>query len=255
MNITIFNEYHPNEQSGKAAKTYPGGIHTTLAELFGQLPDVQVRTATQEEPVHGLTDEVLDSTDVLVWWSKDWNNELLESVADKVASQLFFRENFEFSAAEPNKLYLGTVRAGRVEDKAFAVIFRAPKSYTGEDVVELQLHGGRVVAEAVLEAAVSFGARPAEPGEFTKRAYLNGKMSLSEAEGVEAIILADSTARAIFSAVIESGTTRKGSCQVTRLNKKCSPANAITGFPPHLSAKNSVCPAKLNPTFFISGEG
>ena len=88
MNITIFNEYHPNEQSGKAAKTYPGGIHTTLAELFGQLPDVQVRTATQEEPVHGLTDEVLDSTDVLVWWSKDWNNELLESVADKVASRI-----------------------------------------------------------------------------------------------------------------------------------------------------------------------
>lgn len=119
------------------------------------------------------------------------------SGADKVASQLFFRENFEFSAAEPNKLYLGTVRAGRVEDKAFAVIFRAPKSYTGEDVVELQLHGGRVVAEAVLEAAVSFGARPAEPGEFTKRAYLNGKMSLSEAEGVEAIILADSEAEAV----------------------------------------------------------
>ena len=88
MNITVFNEYHPDEQSGKAAKTYPGGIHTTLAELFGQLPDVQVRTATQEEPVHGLTDEVLDSTDVLVWWSKDWNNELLESVADKVASRI-----------------------------------------------------------------------------------------------------------------------------------------------------------------------
>ena len=88
MNITIFNEYHPNEQGGKAAKTYPGGLHLTLAEIFKNMPDVQIRTATQEEPVHGLTDEVLDSTDVLVWWSKDWHNELLESVSDKVTSRI-----------------------------------------------------------------------------------------------------------------------------------------------------------------------
>ncbi len=119
------------------------------------------------------------------------------SGADKVASQLFYRKNFDFSTAESSKLYLGTVSAGRVSDKALAVIFRAPRSYTGEDVIEFHLHGGRVITEAVLETAVSLGARPAEPGEFTKRAYLNGKISLSAAEGVEAIISADSEAEAV----------------------------------------------------------
>ena len=119
------------------------------------------------------------------------------SGADKVASQLFYRKNFDFSTAEANKLYLGTVTAGRISDKALAVIFKAPKSYTGEDVIEFHLHGGRVITEAVLEAAVNLGARPAEPGEFTKRAYLNGKISLSAAEGVEAIISADSAAEAV----------------------------------------------------------
>lgn len=119
------------------------------------------------------------------------------SGADKVASQLFYRKNFDFSTAEANKLYLGTVTAGRISDKAMAVIFKAPKSYTGEDVIEFHLHGGRVITEAVLEAAVNLGARPAEPGEFTKRAYLNGKISLSAAEGVEAIISADSAAEAV----------------------------------------------------------
>lgn len=77
---------------------------------------------------------------------------------------------------------------GEAIDECVALIFRAPKSYTGEDVVEISCHGGILVTNRVLEAVLSAGARPAEAGEFTKRAFLNGKMDLSEAEGVMALI-------------------------------------------------------------------
>ncbi len=73
-------------------------------------------------------------------------------------------------------------------DECVVLVFRAPKSYTGEDVVEISCHGGVLVVNKVLEAVLSAGARIAEAGEFTKRAFLNGKMDLSEAEGVMALI-------------------------------------------------------------------
>ena len=75
-------------------------------------------------------------------------------------------------------------------DEAIATVFRAPKSYTGEDVVELSCHGGLYVTRQVLRAALSAGAVAAEPGEFTKRAFLNGKMDLTKAEAVMSIISA-----------------------------------------------------------------
>lgn len=75
-------------------------------------------------------------------------------------------------------------------DDAVALVFRAPKSYTGEDTVELSVHGGVYLIRRVLRAAISAGARVAEAGEFTKRAFLNGKMSLTEAESVMHMISA-----------------------------------------------------------------
>lgn len=75
-------------------------------------------------------------------------------------------------------------------DEAIATVFHAPKSYTGEDVVELSCHGGLYVTRQVLRAALSAGAVAAEPGEFTKRAFLNGKMDLTKAEAVMSIISA-----------------------------------------------------------------
>jgi tRNA modification GTPase len=81
-------------------------------------------------------------------------------------------------------------------DEAVCLIFRAPHSYTGEDVVELQCHGGRVAAERVLKAALAGGARVAEPGEFTRRAFLNGRMDLLQAEAVLDLIRARSDAAA-----------------------------------------------------------
>lgn len=69
-------------------------------------------------------------------------------------------------------------------DKGLVTLFRAPASYTGEDVVEVSTHGGRQVPEGVVQACVALGARRARPGEFTERAYLNGKLDLTQVEAV-----------------------------------------------------------------------
>lgn len=75
-------------------------------------------------------------------------------------------------------------------DNAIALVFKAPKSYTGEDVVEISVHGGIFIVEKTLEAVFSAGAVPAQAGEFTKRAFLNGKIDLTQAESVASLISA-----------------------------------------------------------------
>ncbi len=79
---------------------------------------------------------------------------------------------------------------GESFDNAVALVFRSPKSYTGEDVVELSVHGGIFIVEKTLEAVFAAGAKPAQAGEFTKRAFLNGKMDLAQAESVASLISA-----------------------------------------------------------------
>lgn len=79
---------------------------------------------------------------------------------------------------------------GESFDNAVALVFRNPKSYTGEDVVEISVHGGIFIVEKTLEAVFAAGAVPAQAGEFTKRAFLNGKIDLAQAEGVAALISA-----------------------------------------------------------------
>ena len=77
-------------------------------------------------------------------------------------------------------------------DEAIVIYFKAPFSFTGEDVVEFQCHGGFVVASMVVDTLLSLGARVANAGEFSKRAFLNGKMDLSEAEAISKLIEARS---------------------------------------------------------------
>ena len=77
---------------------------------------------------------------------------------------------------------------GQPLDEGIALFFPAPNSYTGEDVIELQGHGGPVVMRQLLQRCVELGARPSRPGEFTERAYLNGRMDLAQAEGVADLI-------------------------------------------------------------------
>lgn len=80
----------------------------------------------------------------------------------------------------------------QVVDEVLVTIFRSPKSYTGEETVEISCHGGVLVTQAVLECMLELGIRSAEPGEFTQRAFLNGKMELSQAEAVADLIHAKS---------------------------------------------------------------
>ena len=82
-------------------------------------------------------------------------------------------------------------RAGNVIDQVLATVSRAPHSYTGEDTAELQCHGAPVVLSMVLEALYAAGARPARPGEFTQRAFLNGKLDLTQAEAVADLLEAE----------------------------------------------------------------
>ena len=98
------------------------------------------------------------------------------------------------SVFTPRRLYLGRVQNAADEslDQALAVYMPAPHSYTGEDVAEIQCHGGYVVCREVLAPVLAAGAVPAEPGEFTARAFINGKMSLDQAEAVIDLIEAKS---------------------------------------------------------------
>lgn len=94
-------------------------------------------------------------------------------------------------------------------DECVALNFNAPNSYTGENVVELSLHGGEAVLKQALRAVYNAGAVPAGAGEFTKRAFLNGKMSLTQAEAVMDMISASSSAAARSSAAILEGASGK----------------------------------------------
>lgn len=97
------------------------------------------------------------------------------------------------------------VSNGEALDEAVALVFRAPHSYTGEDVVELSCHGGVYITQQVLRAVLSAGAKPAQAGEFTKRAFLNGKLDLTGAEAVIDIITAKSRSAARAALSIKDG--------------------------------------------------
>ncbi|MCH5287566.1 MAG: tRNA uridine-5-carboxymethylaminomethyl(34) synthesis GTPase MnmE [Christensenellaceae bacterium] len=111
--------------------------------------------------------------------------------AERILSLVFRPAQSGLSALTSHLLTYGHVMDGNTPvDECMAVLMRAPRSYTREDVAELQLHGGGFVAQKVLALCLSHGARLAEPGEFTRRAFLNGRVDLSQAEAVMAIIAA-----------------------------------------------------------------
>ena len=110
------------------------------------------------------------------------------SIADKVFSSFNGKKICEIPGY--SALYGKATDENGSIDNVVALLFRAPKSYTGEDVVEISCHGGLFVTDKVLKAVLDAGAIPAEAGEFTKRAFLNGKMDLTSAESVMNIISA-----------------------------------------------------------------
>jgi tRNA modification GTPase len=95
----------------------------------------------------------------------------------------------------PYRLTLGSLHdpdSGRAIDEVMTVFMPGPKSYTGEDMVEFQAHGGRAILAGIVDASLAAGARPAAPGEFTRRAFLNGRLDLAQAEAVIDLILSRS---------------------------------------------------------------
>lgn len=112
--------------------------------------------------------------------------------------------NIDLNQIPARKMTLGyVVNKGKKLDQVLWVVMPGPKSYTGEDVVEIHCHGGLKVSELVLEAVIEAGARLAEPGEFSKRAFLNGKIDLAQAEAIIDVIRArtDTSLRVAFRAL------------------------------------------------------
>lgn len=97
---------------------------------------------------------------------------------------------------EPRKMYLKTVYTNKLVDRCLVVFFANPFSFTGEDVVEIHSHGGYYLAQQIVKQCIDFGARLALAGEFSKRAFINGKMSIDQAEGIMDLINAESEMQA-----------------------------------------------------------
>ena len=107
--------------------------------------------------------------------------------AVEIVSKIF--TNKKFKNAESHTIHYGFIKDGdNVIDEVLVMLMRAPKTYTKEDVVEINCHGGNITANKILELLYVNGAVPAEPGEFTKRAFLNGRINLLEAESIEDLL-------------------------------------------------------------------
>lgn len=102
-------------------------------------------------------------------------------------------ENLDF---EPRKMYLKNVYSGDIVDRCLVVFFASPYSYTGEDVAEIHSHGGYFLSQKIIDTTIELGATLAGKGEFSKRAFINGKMSIDQAEGVMDLINAESEMQA-----------------------------------------------------------
>ncbi len=110
-------------------------------------------------------------------------------VSLEIAKKLSHLENIKARYAHLTSLYTAS---NELIDQAIMIYFSAPNSFTGEEIVEFQCHGGMIVAQEILDTITSYGVRLAEPGEFSKRAFLNGKIDLTEAEAISKLIEAKS---------------------------------------------------------------
>ena len=153
------------------------------------------------------------------------------AVADKVIT---LNSKSPLSSAPDRKLLLGELKdkERRTIDQCMVVVSREPHSYTGEDTVEFHCHGSPAVLAAGLEALYIAGARPAKRGEFTKRAFLNGKLDLTQAEAVIDLIEADSAEAAANAAGQVGGVLQKKLAPIyDDLTNLCSHFHAVLDYP------------------------
>ena len=153
----------------------------------------------------------------------------------QIASKVFSPSHGKDLADAPNrKLVLGTLhdKDGRVIDQCCAIYSRAPHTYTGEDTVEFHCHGSPAVLAAGLESLYLAGAMPAKRGEFTKRAFLNGKLDLTQAEAVIDLIEADCADAAANAAGQVGGVLQKKLQPIyENLTDLCSHFHAVLDYP------------------------
>ena len=152
-------------------------------------------------------------------------------IADKV---FHFQNGKKFSETPNRKLMLGTLqdKHGRTIDSCMAVYTRGPHSYTGEDTVEFHCHGSPAVLSAALEAIYLAGARPAARGEFTKRAFLNGQLALTQAEAVIDLIEAETADAAANAAGQVGGVLQRKLAPIYNdLTDLCSHFHAVLDYP------------------------
>ena len=128
-----------------------------------------------------------------------------------IMKDIFSSQTLEYDKITPRMLYFGKLAlSGGIKENCLAVYFKGPNSYTGEDMVEFQVHGGTLLTQRVLERLLEKGATLAQGGEFTKRAFENGKVSLDMAESIIGEINAESESELKASLSLAEG----------RLNKK-----------------------------------
>ena len=153
----------------------------------------------------------------------------------EIAGKVFQLNNGTPLSEAPNrKLVLGNLQdsQGRVIDACLAVYTRGPHSYTGEDTVEIQCHGSPAVLSAGLEALYLAGAKPAKRGEFTKRAFMNGQLALTQAEAVIDLIEAETAdAAANAAGQVEGVLQKKLSPIYDQLTDLCSHFHAVLDYP------------------------
>jgi tRNA modification GTPase len=139
-----------------------------------------------------------------------------------IATRLFRRGSGDrLSAVESHRLYFGHItdpEDGRIIDEVLLAVMRSPRSYTREDVVEIQSHGSPAAVQAILKSVLNSGAVLAEPGEFTRRAFLNGRIDLTQAEAVMDLIHARSEQMLSRFASQMGGTLR---AEIERLRGEC----------------------------------
>ena len=127
INVTIWNEFHHEKTHEEVAALFPKGIHMHLAEVLGTCEGLNIRTATLEEPEHGLTDEVLNSTDVLVWWGHMAHNKVCDEIAKKVQQRVLSGMGFialhSAHFSKPFKALMGTNCSLRWRDNDFCRVW------------------------------------------------------------------------------------------------------------------------------------
>lgn len=151
----------------------------------------------------------------------------------QIAKKMFAPlEKIDVLDFEPNKLYVGEILCDDFKDFGMCVYFKAPRSFTGEDTIEFHSHGGTAITRGILKKILSLGARLAGNGEFTKRAFMNGKLSLASCEGLIDMINSESVSgvKAGYSLYREKLTKKTESLQ-NRITEVLSQLDVDVDFP------------------------